>query len=948
MGQGTPDFQSKASSEDMVVPCDALIIRGSCLVNEAMLTGESVPQIKESISCADDKGGMVSLGRDNTIDPQWKRHLVLGGTVMLQHSPLAGGEKAAAGGKDLHSAPDKGCVAVVVRTGYGTIQGGLMRKILFATERVNANSSETFAFIGVLVVFAVLASVVVLHGGLQDENRNRFKLALHCIMIITSVVPPELPMELSLAVTNSLGALSRHLVFCTEPFRIPFAGKLDILCFDKTGTLTKDKMILKGVVSARHVDLFSTAATKGNDEQDEVTFETVADPSAEDSPAVVSAIMASCHSLVLQQPGQEVLGRPNYLGDPLEVATMMSSGFIFERGSSQGDGSMAPSATSSVRGLRVSIKHRFPFNSTLKRMSVLTEVQDVSSASVAAGSSSTSSSGPKSKSALYIFTKGAPEVIQDRLASVPASYTKAYVYHMCRGKRVLALACRKISTGVSDVLKESRENIERDLIFVGFLVYDCDLKIDSKSVIKELKGANHKLAMITGDSVYTAIDVSRRLGMLRADAPILVLHSIGKRGLVWRKLAESGNSKEPATGTLDAERVASDVDFSDDRSTIASIAQSSNVTISGAGLGALIDSCGSSVLSSICPHVVVFARVSPAQKEIVLRALNDSGLYTLMCGDGTNDVGALKAAHVGVSIVNDADFESRIEGVTDSESTTKKGKKAKGSNSKDRLARAMAELQEQEVDPTVVKLGDASIASPFTSRRTSIDSVLTVIRQGRATQVTTVQVFKILALNCLVSAYMMSALYLRGLKQGDMQMTATGLITAALFFFLSQAKPLIILAPHKPPGSAFAPSVMVSVVGQFVVHLGCLVATLSLCEQYSRSDDLPTLADGKFQPNVVNSATFLLSAVMQVNNFVVNYRGHPFTQSIQENVMLWRSVQGIYAALLVVMGGQLEPLNDFLQLAPFPSSEFQASLLAILLVNFGLTFGLEKAAQRLE
>jgi hypothetical protein len=38
------------------------------------------------------------------------------------------------------------------------------------------------------------------------------------------------------------------------------------------------------------------------------------------------------------------------------------------------------------------------------------------------------------------------------------------------------------------------------------------------------------------------------------------------------------------------------------------------------------------------------------------------------------------------------------------------------------MDRAMAELREQEMDPTVIKLGDASIASPFTSRRTSIDA----------------------------------------------------------------------------------------------------------------------------------------------------------------------------------------------------------------------------------
>lgn len=82
-----------------------------------------------------------------------------------------------------------------------------------STETVRTDTKDTVLLLLLLLVFAVSASGYVLHEGMKDSaKRSKYQLLLHCILIVTSVIPPELPMQMALAVNSSLMALMKMQV----------------------------------------------------------------------------------------------------------------------------------------------------------------------------------------------------------------------------------------------------------------------------------------------------------------------------------------------------------------------------------------------------------------------------------------------------------------------------------------------------------------------------------------------------------------------------------------------------------------------------------------------------------------------------------------------------------------------------------------------------------------
>ncbi len=326
----------------------------------------------------------------------------------------------------------------------------------------------------------------------------------------------------------------------------------------------------------------------------------------------------------------------------------------------------------------------------------------------------------------------------------------------------------------------------------------------------------------------------------------------------------------------------------------------------------------------------------------------------------------------------------------------------------------MAELEAESaadgLGTAVASLGDASMAAPFTSKLPTPVSLVHIIRQGRCTLVTTHQMFKILAVNCLVLSYQLSVLHLNDVRTGDNQQTFIGMSAAAFFLFLSWAKPVPRLSKERPQTTVFNPALLLSIFSQFLTHLLSLVlvshmvgfekiapasgtqsssnatssSSLSLDADAeleasvlgqdilqqklfgggTAADDAvggiaapspsPDAAGGgflgippsDFKPNVINTAVFLVTTAAQTCTFLVSYHGPPFMEPLASNVFLLRGSLLVYSACLLGALGVSDDLNETLQLVPMATQGQRLALAGIIVGDLALCWAFELVIRR--
>ncbi|XP_071500491.1 polyamine-transporting ATPase 13A3-like [Diadema antillarum] len=579
-----------------IMSCDAALISGNCIVNESMLTGESVPVTKTPLPHPPPMEGEK---------PQYyspddhKRHTLFCGTKIIQ-TRYYGSERVR---------------AVVVRTGFATLKGDLVRSILYPKPVGFKFYQDSLKFIGILSMLGVVGIVYTVIVLSRFPNTEISDIIYKALDIITVTVPPSLPAAMTVGTAYAQHRLKKAKVFCISPERINICGKVKLVCFDKTGTLTEDSLDMWGVVPVEEKMFLPPVKTASTLPR-----------------GPFLAAMATCHSLTRIE-GELV-------GDPLDLKMFEATEWELEEpgpDTSRFDtliptivkpksNEAVPVATiEGEEAYEIGVVRQFPFSSSLQRMCVITRTLG--------------------KRHMDVYVKGAPEMVASLSdpTTIPTDFQEALQQYTQQGFRVLAVAWKPLDPKLSwhHAQKIQRTELEKQLQFLGLLIMQNALKPVTTKIIKQLNNANIRTVMVTGDNMLTAVSVARDCKMVAPMSKVIVINAL------------------PPQSELPA-RIEWSYDTLPDASTecVTSGSEEINVSIEAENFHFAVSGKSFAVLRTHFPHLMdkivqrgtVYARMSPDQKTQLVEALQNLGYCVGMCGDGANDCGALKTAHAGISL----------------------------------------------------------------------------------------------------------------------------------------------------------------------------------------------------------------------------------------------------------------------------------------------------------
>ena len=953
--------------DGLAMPADTILVNGTVIINESMLTGESTPIVKVHMPSVD-------VVYDTQINDS-EKYILFAGTKIVQKRSL-----------------QNKVLGVVYQTGFKTVKGSLIRAILFpkeGDEKFKTDSTKYIIFMGCLclVGFAISLKFLIDNAGLSTKD-----IIMKFLDLITTTVPPSLPACISVGITYSLSRLKDAEIFCIARERVNVLGKVNIICFDKTGTLTEDHLDISGYVPVKLTNTgFAFDEFKSNSQEyslyvydhykNKMLNNNYHDKN-KDLKQLYVECLATCHCITVV--------KEKLIGDPIDVKMFEGVGWqLKENSKNSNDNNNNVNENNDVYDpliqcyvrpkeeldlktklhksenngnedevmkshYEVGIVRRFDFSSKLQRMTTIT----------------------KNINEQYFkaFCKGSPEKVKDlcREDTIPKNFNDTLSLYTSKGYRVLAMATKSIKMDFQQSQQVSRDFVESNMIFLGLLIVQNKLKDATVKTIEELDNADIRMVMATGDNILTAISVSKECKLINGNSIVysceIEKDNEGKDNLIWNKVEnyddlnekdtltqkeflnlknnknsnninivndeinKSNNisgfsSKYPAEDVKINYKTVSDNDLIDhsingnenpkkknnqeisfqtevssiniDTEISPSKTLGDNYVIALTGptfekLSKLNDKYLKTKDSSlknihntfrqILKNGIIFARMAPEHKALLVESFRKETFTVLMCGDGANDCAALRAADVGVSLSPE----------------------------------------------------EASIAAHFTSKVPDISCLVKLLREGKCSLTTSIQTFKYMMLYSLIQFIAVTLLMIFQSYLTDFQFLASDLfIIFPLALFIAKTAPYEKLTYHYPQASLVSFPVICSILFQTIITFSfqyggrlVLKATNSWYENTceTEGDDVSPCED--------NSVFFLISHFQYLTTALAFSVSKPFRKAIYTNWLLMVYLVAVFFYSIWITINCDSWSKDLFDLFTFPKKNFKYYLFIVICINF--------------
>ncbi len=446
---------------------------------------------------------------------------------------------------------------VVVGTGMNT-EMGKIANLMQQSEETLTPLQKRLDQLGKVLVWVALGItlLVVITGVLRGHNI--YEMFLAGVSLAVAAIPEGLPAIVTIALALGVQRMIKRNAIVRKLPSVETLGCATVVCSDKTGTLTQNRMTVQRVFTDG--TWISLTGSGYDPTGDFLVDEKPIAPMKRPALRSLIEIAATCNNAYMVLSEGDKGPSWTVQGDPTEGALLVMS---------KKAGFDNPESVYSRIG-------EMPFDSERKLMSVLV----------------------KSSEEVFVFVKGAPDVLLERCTRVfmggreelislnlKKQITGANQLMASHALRNLAFGYRKFR---SIEMAKSVSDWESELVFVGLCGMIDPPREEVEAAISLCKSAGVRTVMITGDHQETATAIAHQLNILPEGGKILT--------------------------------------------------------------GSEIDKLDDPELSHIAPSVYVYARVSPEHKLRIVRALQANGEIVAMTGDGVNDAPAIKQADIGISM----------------------------------------------------------------------------------------------------------------------------------------------------------------------------------------------------------------------------------------------------------------------------------------------------------